>query len=249
MNPAFVQQIRADATGFNNTLTSSAFGSATTSGNTIVVGVFVEKAYTDVTKVTDNVGNPYILVTGSSFSTTVGIAVYMCQKITGNASHTVTVTDTGSDIEGFIAMEISGLVPTGQVLDITQPANAAAVTGSTITAASTILTANPNDILIMYANVNGADTGTWTAGSLGGSTGQNLSSNNNTALVSAYASETQVVSSTGVYSGSLGYTASANNCSLLIALSNFTISRRILSYNRINNSGSRPYPFSPGLAR
>lgn len=120
--PSYVQHVGAESNG--SQIRSGTFGSATVSGNTIVVVAGWDLSSegnlpTQKPTASDNKGNTYELVTsiastsstsGSSF----GAGIFVAKNIVGGAGHQVTLSD---ESPGFSAVEISGASTTAPVAD------------------------------------------------------------------------------------------------------------------------------------
>lgn len=207
-----VQSTTGAATGFQNTVVSTAFGSTTVAGHTIVV--IANNIGNTTTGVTDSFGNTYVLA--KEQPGTADISIWVSAGIaTGGASHTVTATGTGSTESGLIAYEIIGVVSSVFCVDGTS-----IHTGTTTSMTSgTTVTTNANDILIEGISVASA-TGTWTPDAAY----SNFVSVTPWASGYELAAATKIVSSTGSYTSTVGNTQGAQTYGfVLIALSDTLI--------------------------
>lgn len=106
---AYVQTITKTSTG-STPMTSSAFGSSTTTGNLIVVSVSDNGGVTGgITSVTDSKGNTYTKIANEQDGSST-LSMWYAKNITGGASHTITIAwNTGLVSQAsFTAQEFSG---------------------------------------------------------------------------------------------------------------------------------------------
>jgi hypothetical protein len=161
---------------------------AVTTGNAIIVGVLTGAAAADVTSVTDTVGNTYTkLYTQIDATDLIGVEVWACLSLTAGGTNAVTAHDSGSNLVGIIAYEVSGLAASPQ------DGHGGVNNSSTTTTTTSVTTTNANDVLIMFAGAS--STGSWTKDS----TFANLVTTNNN---QAFMGQTKIVSSAGSQSGS-----------------------------------------------
>jgi len=126
---------------------SATFGSATTTGDAIVVGI---NWYNDTTisSVSDSNGNTYNLVTTVTQTSTHKAALYYALNITGGASHQVTVTFSGSSDAGISVAEYSGFATSG-ALD--QYAGASGASGTALNSGN-VTTTQATEMLIGWGS-------------------------------------------------------------------------------------------------
>lgn len=109
MAQAFVQSVSKSSTG-STPMTSSAFGSSTTTGNLIVVSVSDDGGTAGgITSVTDSKSNTYTKIANEQAGSST-LSMWYAKNITGGASHTVTIAwNTGLVSQAsFVAQEFSG---------------------------------------------------------------------------------------------------------------------------------------------
>ncbi len=136
---------------------SLTFPSATTSGNLIVVSVGWSELLVTAS-ISDNKGNTYTSAIGPTNGPQGARAqTFYAQNITGGATHTVTVTYSGTvGFQSHCIHEYSGAATTG-VLDV-----AAAASGTSTAPSASGTTTNANDLIFGWCYDN---NGTLTAGS------------------------------------------------------------------------------------
>jgi hypothetical protein len=221
---AQVQAFSAPGSGFVNTVTTAASGSATTGGNAIVAVVFAQAGANDISSVTDNKGNTYTRIYQGNNTTSVDVELWIARGITGGASHTVTANDSGFLVAGVIALEISGLA-TGNIVD---SSNKVAGTSAVATAftVTTSATTNVNDILIAVAAL-ATNTGTWTGTTGYGTAITQVSTTTNINMLV----QTKVVSATGTQTaGPLNTANGFSYESMLVCLSDTTLAGGAVSH-------------------
>lgn len=226
--PAFVQAISTTSTGGGSitSLQSSAFGTQPVAGNAIVVGVITRNSPGAVSSVTDNAGGNTYSRLGSSagFTSLLDVELWAATNINTVASFKPTANFTSSLERSIIAFEISGL-GSGSILD--QSSTGIGTSGSpySLLTSSTPTTTNANDILIAVGAVSTTSSGTWTAGSIGGTTGQNLQNVGGAGSSWSAGAETQSVSSIGAYTAALNNNAAGGTqdwALVLVALGNLS---------------------------
>jgi hypothetical protein len=160
MPAAFVKSASTGSTAASPT--TGTFSAATTSGNSIIIGIGDDSALTTpISSVTDNKGNTYsrtdtVKVNASS------IQMWAAHNIVGGSSHTITVawsaTATGRVV--VLAQEFSGLATTS-TLD-----RVASATGSSTTASggTTASITQANELVVMCSSHSGT-TAAYTVGS------------------------------------------------------------------------------------
>jgi hypothetical protein len=217
-NPAFVQSTTGQQSGFNFTVTTSAFGSSPTTGNAIVaIAEATVSNANDIIKVTDTQNNVYTRLLSNAGASGLDLEIWIALNITGGASFTLTATDALGDMGNLIALELSGITTAYSVMD-----GKGVDSGASNSVASPIVnmrmnTNNANDILIGAFSITGNGAPTWVLGS-GYS---NLVTVAGNTWSQPIAVESQVVSSTSYYSASVGgQTTSKNYVNAVIALSN-----------------------------
>lgn len=185
-NPAFVQQVIANTASNQTSLTSPAFTSPTTAGNSIVVVVGTANTSADVSTVVDSTGRSYIFL-GRTGVSGKGVEYWFTPDIAGSASHTVTVTDSAGLIACFVAIEVTNLLRT----------NSPTIDGANGSGTNSIITINgileSAPVFGIMTAVIAATGSTWTAGTMFGSTGQNLAQATSATL--SMGVETQVITS------------------------------------------------------
>lgn len=192
-----VQSTKGHDSGFNGSVTTAAFGSATTTGNAIVAVVSADSGtLNDITSVTDSKSNTYTRLASINNGTGADeIEIWWCQSIVGGATHTVTGNDGSFSVGCVIAYEISGLPATGNIKDFTTAPTGTGTSGSQST--NSLTTTNANDILIAGAVLSSTSANTWTAGT---NFTNGVSDVGTSAGLNTFA-EVRIVSATGTYSG------------------------------------------------
>lgn len=145
----------------NSPATTSAFGSATTSGNCITLFVKCTTAGAP-SNVQDSKGNSYVLRSSESnpASTNVNTYVYVAENIVGGGSHTVTVTEAGS-IVSIIANEWSGLAVSGA---FDQESSDNGINGTPFDSGNTPTTTQANELVYGGVGENNQDDCAFAAG-------------------------------------------------------------------------------------
>lgn len=208
--PAFVQSTAASAAGFPTSVTTPAFASNTTTGNAIIVGAMTQDAANTVDSVTDSVGNTYARKAQANVGA-LNLEIWLAEDITGGASHTVTVNDSGSLAGGLIAFEISGLA-TSNAFD--KSAGASGASGS-LDSGNTAATAQANEILIGFGGITSVSTPTWTEGA--SYLPSPPVSTDGSGAGYAIAMEYRVVSATGAYNATMTSSITNQAWAMLIA--------------------------------
>jgi hypothetical protein len=158
--PAFVQSTTGSSSGVTNPVVSTAFGSALSAGNLIVVTTADDSGTTSgVTNVTDSLGNAYTQI----FAThgTASLQMWYAKNILGGAGATVNVTWNTGITAGvtFAAQEFSGLSPTTPLDNSTFSAAAASLTPT-----SPALANDLPSCLLVAGGVHTGVTAAWTLG-------------------------------------------------------------------------------------
>jgi hypothetical protein len=159
--PAFVQSTTGSSSGVTNPVVSTAFSSALSAGNLVVVTVADDSGTTTgVTNVTDSLGNAYtqILATHGTASIQMWYAVLSL----GGAGVTVNVSWNTGITAGvtLVAQEFSGINPL-HPLDLS--AFSAATTSVNVTSAATAPSSLPK-ALVVAGGVHSGATAAWTLG-------------------------------------------------------------------------------------
>lgn len=192
---------------------------STTTGNTLIVDIVIAKQYANYSSIADTSSltwtqsiAPFVTGTdGITFSE--GRELYNC-NITGNASHTVTVTLDASGHGVFSVEEISGLLTSGALDQVSHTSEGSTTNNATHTCASTSTTSQANQLWhgFGFDNIKNAFH-TYTVGA-GWTQGQKVNDAGASGIITGY----QIVSSTGtpgfVYTdagGSADYFAQATS--------------------------------------
>lgn len=155
-----VQRTEVQGNGLLVSTTTPAFGSSTTTGNSIVVFTAVyDPQFAPTHTVTDSKSNTYTRVASRiEFGSSLYISQYVCHNATGGASHTVTFTTNGGSgsIASIIAYEVSG--------SGTLSTDASATNNSSGTSASVTVTSTAAGLLLAMVSHNASGTITPTTG-------------------------------------------------------------------------------------
>lgn len=149
LTPTYVQNdTNSNSTG---TVTCN-LPSTTTSGNFIAVGILLEDGSSTVSSVTDNKSNSYQASTSisSTWKTNRRIQIYHAYNITGGASHTVTVTASGTVRTYCHAVEYSNVQTSANPLDVVSSGSP----GDDPTTGSNTTTQN-NDLIFVFVAAEG----------------------------------------------------------------------------------------------
>ncbi len=141
---------------------TAAFGSATITGNAIIVTANGGSTAGSITSVTDSASNTYVKVFSVAFSSAVSLDIWYAVNITGSSSLVVTANRGGAAAGTIVAAEYSGLAtvsPSDVFVTATASSNAAAASGSTG------LTAVANELVIGGVGSGLLSTTSATAGS------------------------------------------------------------------------------------
>lgn len=141
---------------------TTVWGSDTTTGNTIVVGVLCNSGQTDVVNsITDTQGNKYIKVFTKGGSQTTEI--WYASNITGGTTPTITLNFRSTLFGAVIAREYSGLALVNSY-DTARGGNTSNGSSGTATSGSTpMATRTANEVIIGFT-VNSSGTPTITLG-------------------------------------------------------------------------------------
>lgn len=140
---AFVQSTSGiNANGSTQNIVATAFASANTAGNAIIVVVAYDGAATNISGVTDTKGNTYTKAILSGGNT--NVSIWYALNIGAQTSNVVTVGGAFND-GVVIAQEFSGLATTG-ALDKT--ASATGSNGGTLTLGTTAATTTASQLVI-----------------------------------------------------------------------------------------------------
>lgn len=178
---------------------TTAFGSAVTSGNLIVLAIGNDSALTgQITSITDTGGNTY---TGPVFDTvnTATLAMYYAQNVTGGSSFQVTVNwnEAATGLVVVVAQEFSG-VATSSSKDVHSSATGASTTPDSGTTGTT---AQANELVVGAVCYGGLITTT--------SLGSGYTNLGKIDIANAgTGQESKVVSSVGTQSATFGLAAS-----------------------------------------
>ena len=200
VTPAKVQDTTGSTSSSGTTLTTSAFSSATTIGNLIVVAIAVYSG--TVSSVSDNYNNTYSSASGGNTSSNSEyIYIYYAYGITGGSGHTVTVTLSTTGLSaGIIAREVSGVLNTATPFDQQSSSFGTSSTPSTGTTSTTT-----QSVEYVFGVTNNSSGATNTAG-----TGYGDINNDNAAAAASVSVEDLVTSSTGVQGGTFNQSANVN---------------------------------------
>lgn len=208
---AVAQQISGTGT---TSSTSAHFNNTVVAGNAIIVGVMVNQGTANrVSSVTDSASNTYSKVGSSQTGTGVECEIWASFGVasTGAATQTVTVTAQTSDQLIFDAVEISGLNASGYDRSV-----GTSGTGTSLDTGASATTRQANEILFVVAAQGNVRP--FTQGS-GFTMQQQLNSGSIAAAV-----ETQIVSATGAYDGTMTIDTSQNWAILMATFADTAIS-------------------------
>lgn len=200
MAAAFVQGIKART---SSGLTQTTAGLTTTTGNTFEILVQWSRNSGTFSSVADSKGNTYTIVdTQLNWEGVNGGWIrYRCENGTGGATHTATVTLTGSN--GPITLfftEYSGLAASSQLDQHDRRED----TASAFTLAAGLTTTQNDEILVLFAAGNsGSNPATHAETGLGSSTIQTACEETNGASFWTGFIATAVKSSTGAFNPSV----------------------------------------------
>lgn len=224
---------------FPTSLATTAFATKPTAGNALLVAVIADGiANAQPLTMTDNAGNHYFLLGRARIQSVDQVDIWGAWSIKGATSHVITAGNLGNTTSSIIAEEWSGL-PSLKSLDISISASDNTGTSTAVNSGTSGTTDWPNEML-WSATVASSATATATAGS-GYSNLTTKVSSPSTLYV-----QSQVVAAQGTLSGALTLSTGASWITILVSVADSTGAQSI---NRLNNSGLRPHPFSPGLAR
>lgn len=210
-----------------------AFTSNVTAGNAIIAVTTISSSSTFAGKPSDTLQNVFIPLPISTVAN-VNLAVHIAYNTPGGAN-TVTFS-TGFQDSACMVFEVSGLAYTGA---FDQYAFQQISSGTALTSGNTPTTRYPNQLLLgIHMNLN--STALLPTVGAGFSNLQTIG-----VTFCSSASEEQIVSAVGTTPAT--FTLAANATTEFTAI--YTFSDTPLSTYRFNNSGLRPHPFSPGLAR
>lgn len=179
----------------DNTASSAAslavtFGSDTTSGNFIIIGIFsTTSSATNVSSITDTRVNTWTRIGGSA-GQGLEMELWYAKNINAGAAHAITVNLTTNAQLFVMAREYSGV-------DLTSPidtSNFGATGNSTTPTSGNIVTSFNSEVIIGFANIERAPV-SWTVGS-----GYGNLTNKDDGGGFAIAMEDKNVSSSGSYS-------------------------------------------------
>jgi len=150
----------------SSSVTTTAFGSSTTTGNAIIVSVYWDISLSsNLTSVSDNKSNIYTLI-GTVFTDANNNACQhaYCLNATGGASHTVTAnfSNANAAFVRIVAHEASGIA-TSAALD--QDSGGNQQTSATPAASSVTTTTGGQYIFASVVNAGGTASDTFSAGS------------------------------------------------------------------------------------
>lgn len=227
-----------DANGGTGSI-AVAYGVGNTIGSTsiaIVLGTDTTNALfaSEFADVTDSNGNSYkkIFHLWDSFSQ-LGCKAYAAYGIKPGAN-TVSLPNDHNNPGSLFIYEVSGLGAQSN-FDKSKSASQSA-TNTFDTAAITQITRWPNELLL------GAFAQSGTVAFTAGAGYSNLQTQNVTGMGQT-ATEEQIVSAFGKYNATATTTGTPNGFAVLLSFAD-----TVVRY-QINNTGLRPHPFSPGLAR
>jgi hypothetical protein len=201
---AFVKSATGTTTGFPQAVTTTAFGTNTTTGNAMLVGIIVDAAINNVTSVTDNMSNTYTKM-GSFFGTTYDVEIYYVTNMTGGASHTVTANYSSFTDASIIVFEVSGLASSSA---FDKQVSATGTSGN-LDSGNTATTAFNNEYIFAVGMVTSGGT-TMTAGTGYANLIQNQTS------FGTIAAEGKVVSATGAYNATMTSSITNQSWSMLV---------------------------------
>jgi hypothetical protein len=193
-------------------VTTSAFSSSITVGNTIVVFVVAGNASVDVSSVTDTAGNTYTRLYSMQDASGGGLdmEIWAAPITTGGSSVTVTASDSGSNLWYVAAYEVSGLTATPTVDQSTNTNHDAS--GGAVTTTFGSATTNASDLLIqanLCIGITGSNTYSLTSGWSNLLTGYDLTH----ASAKGFGAGVQVkpVSITGTFATAIGFSGTATS--------------------------------------
>lgn len=157
-----VEQGTGNQTTGGATSDTATFANTTVTGRGVIV-VLALKGARQVSSITDNKSNTYVLIRRAADSTDCSVEMWYCQPITGGASHTITVTFDGTTYCVWGAVEVSRVQGGGAFLD-TRTINTKTRGGSGSSAAISITSGLPrsaNELFVAMMGVagGGADAG------------------------------------------------------------------------------------------
>lgn len=213
MSIVVAQIAKGHASGFPNSLATSAFGTPTTTGNSIIVGIQTQSGANDISSVTDTQGNTYARKAQANNGSSVNLEIWQAQNITGSSSNVVTANDSGFLIGTIIAFEVAGLATSGS---FDKSASNTGTGNGNLDSGNTANTTNSNEILIGLGTITSNSANTWTVG-----TGySNLTSDVGSGANYNTAMEDKIVSATGAYNATL--TASITNQTWVMLMATFS---------------------------
>lgn len=205
--------------GFDSSVTSSNFGSAVSSGDAIIVAVQTVDPSNIVQSVTDTQGNGYSRIASvhnSSMGTS--MEIWAALNVTGGSSFNVTATDNlHTELGGIIALDVSGLVTSGTVLDTSVSATSGSSSVTSL-ASGSLTSTNASDLLVGFAN----------NGSLSGTTGWGVTAGYSSPYANFWsagignAEADKTVTTTGSYSVTFTQTTAGEMTAILLALKTAT---------------------------
>lgn len=222
---------------FPTSLAATAFATTPVGGNFIIVGVLADGlAKFQQLTVTDNAGNAYVRLGSANINAVDQVDIWAAWSIKGVASHVITAGNLANTTAAIIAEEWSG-APSCNSFDQLKTATDNTGTSTAVASGSTLTTQYPNELL-WSATFSASSTVTATVGA-GYSNLTSVTSSPSKIFV-----QSQVVAATGTQSAALTLSAGSSWGTVLV-----TISDTAFNHKKWLNSGLRPHPFSPGLAR
>lgn len=235
MSSAVLVQTKTLENNVNPSSVALTFTSTTKQGNFIFVGATTDTASTTaVSAISDNFGNVYTKIAGT-IAGTGSIHRWYAKNIVGGASHAVTLTLTGTPDINVIVAEYSG-VDRGSPLDVS-----AVATGSStaVSSGATLVTAFRNSLVI---GLGGDTNGSGATITVGAGFGDFIQLTTTVSFFNLYF-EDKFITSPAAQTATFteGAAPTTSGCSVDVF--------KVANAAKFKNSGLRPHPFSPGLAR
>lgn len=221
---------------FPTSLATTAFGATPKTGNIILVAIMADglASSTQLT-MTDLAGNTYTRLATSNINTIDQVDIWIGRVVKSVPSFTVTAGNLGNTTAAIVAEEWSGVL---NMADVTATANDA--TGSSTAAtATTPATAYSQAIVWVVCAINSSAI-TYTLGS--GYTNLSQVTSNPSKL----GVESKIITIGGTQTGNFTLSSGID---WMLCVATIPAGGGSLKSTTLPNSGLRPHPFSPGLAR
>lgn len=227
-----VQQVTGSLVAGTGNMTAAL--ATTTTGNLLVVGISIAPATTDVTtSLGDGTNTLGIIGAGTRINSASGlgfVVLYYKENITGLSTPTMTWAHSGTQSAVMVVAEYSGVLTSGSLDQSIYGTG----TGTTGTAGPSSVTTAVNELVVAFA---GTDFGN-NVFTVGAGYGHLKSAGNANA---DGAMEDKVVTSNAAMTA----TETFSSTDWGMGLATF----KSAAAQRLPNTGLRPHPFSPGLAR